>query len=216
MLRMTSLIAVAVATAGAAHAAGPTETAPDAIVAPIASPVMIDRSGDWSGAYGGIQLGYGSGDYATGRDDDSDGNDDEFEADGVIGGLHVGYLWDFGNWVMGPELQYDAANLEADNGSGTGTFDEIARLNLRIGRDLGQGLLYGSVGVAYANFDGDTGSLAGDVDDNGYVVGIGYDYKLNQSWTVGGQYQHHMFDDFGSAGSDFDFGTAQLRASYNF
>ena len=207
MYRMTSLIALTVGAAGAAHAGGPVDTAPDAmVVAP--APVVADTSGDWSGGYAGLQLGYGSGDFSTSLND--------YDSDGVIGGFHAGYMWDFGEWVVGPELQYDSADLDIDEGTASGSFDEIARLNLRAGRDLGRGLLYGTVGLAYANFDGASGALSGDFDDPGYVLGLGYDYRLNESWSVGGQYQHHVFDDFGTDGNDVDFGTAHIRASYNF
>lgn len=207
MYRMTSLIAVGIATAGMAHAAGPAPAEPDMMVAPAPAPVY-DTSGDWGGGYGGVQLGYGTADFTTSVDD--------YDSDGVIGGFHLGYNWDFGDWVVGPELQYDFTDLSIDSGTGTGSFDEIARLNLRAGRDLGRGLLYGSVGVAYANFDGVSGALSGDLEDPGYVLGVGYDYKLNDDWSVGGQYQYHQFDDFGADGNDVDFGTAHLRATYNF
>ena len=167
-----------------------------------------DNSGNWGGAYGGIQLGYGSGDFDAGTGD--------IEADGAVGGFHLGYNWDLGDWVVGAEFQFDAADLEVESGIGTGSFDQIARLNLRAGRDLGKGLIYGSAGLAYANFDGEGGAFSADLSDPGYVVGIGYDYKLNDKWTLGGQYQYHVFDDFGADGNDVDFGTAHIRASYNF
>ena len=207
MYRMISTLALSLAAAGAAHAGSP-EPAPrdTTVIAP--APVHTDTGGDWNGGYAGIQLGYGTGEFTTDTDD--------YDSDGIVGGIHLGYNWDFGDWVFGTELQYDNADLQIDSDTGSGTFDEIARLNLRAGRDLGRGLLYGSAGLAYANFDGASGALSGELSDPGYVVGIGYDYKLNETWTLGGQYQHHVFNDFGADGNDVDFGTAHLRATYNF
>lgn len=208
MNRMTPILAVAIASAGSAYAAGPTPVVADQPIAPAPVPVYTDTSGDWAGGYAGVQLGYGTGDFST--------NLNDYDSDGVIGGFHAGYNWDLGNWIFGPELQYDFTDLDIDSGSGSGTFDEIVRLNLRVGRDLGRGLLYGSAGIAYANFDGVSGAISGDLDDSGYVLGLGYDYRLNGAWTIGGQYQYHEFDDFGADGNDVDFGTLHLRASYNF
>lgn len=208
MYRIATIAILGLAAAGPATAGSPTETAPDAVVAPVPAPVYADTSGDWAGAYGGVQLGYGSADFSTDIDD--------YSSDGIIGGAHVGYMWDFGDWVVGPEFQYDATDLDISTAGGSGSFDEIARLNLRVGRDLGRGLVYGTAGLAYANFDGVSGALSGDLDDPGYTLGVGYDYQLTDRWTVGGQYQYHKFDDFGASGNDVDFGTAHLRASFNF
>ena len=208
MYRTASMIAIGLVMAGVAHAGDPTPAAAGAGLIPPSGTVAKQTGGDWTGGYAGVQLGYGSGDFTTSLND--------YSSDGIIGGFHVGYNWDFGDWVVGPELQYDFADLSIDSGGGTGTFDEIARLNLRVGLDLGRGLLYGSAGLAYANFDGASGALSGDLDDEGYTIGIGYDYRLTDMWTIGGQYQYHQFDDFGTAGNDVDFGTVHLRASYNF
>lgn len=206
MYRILTPIALGLLTGTAAFAAGPTPAPSEPMIAvPAPAPVT---GGDWQGGYAGLQLGYGFGEFSLDTDD--------FDTDGVIGGFHVGYLWDNGNWVFGPELQYDASDLSFDDPGGEGSFDEIARLKFRAGRDMGQGLLYGSAGLAYANFDGASGVTDIDFDDPGYVVGIGYDYKFTETWTVGGEYQYHVFDDFGADGNDVDFSTIHLRASYNF
>ncbi len=207
MLRYLTPIAFVVTGATGAFAAGPTPLIEDTVVATPA-PEPIPASGDWQGGYAGLQLGYGFGDFSF--------NVDDFDTDGVIGGIHAGYLWDMGTWVIGPEFQYDAADLSFDTSTGSGSFDEIARLKLRVGRDMEQGLFYGSAGVAYANFDGVSGITDIDFDDPGYVVGVGYDYRMNSNWVLGGEYQFHKFNDFGADGNDVDFSTVHLRASYQF
>lgn len=207
MYRLATTFTLGLA-AGAAHAAGPTSVPADTVVAPPPSPVYARPANDWSGAYGGVQLGYGTGEFSTDTDD--------YDSDGVIGGFHLGYNWNMGDWVVGTELQYDKSELEIDSGTGSGSFDEIARLKLRAGREFGAGLLYGTAGLAYANFNGASGALSGDLNDPGYTLGLGYDYRLNERWTLGGEYQHHMFDDFGATGNDVDFGTAHVRVSYGF
>lgn len=205
--RILTPVAFLLGTTGMALAAGPTATPSEPVVMQPA-PAPVSTGGDWQGGYAGVQLGYGFGEFSVDTDD--------FDADGIVGGLHLGYNWDLGDWVVGPELQYDAGDLSFDDEDGEGSFDNIARLKMRAGRDLGQGLLYGSAGLAYTNFDGVSGVTDIDFDDPGYVVGVGYDYKMSESWTLGGEYQYHMFDDFGEDGNDVDFSTVHLKASYNF
>lgn len=183
----------------------------DPVIAPAPVVVATPVSGDWSGAYGGLQLGYGFGEF-----DPDPTNIGELDSDGVVGGFHLGYNWDFGQWIAGAELQYDASDLSVDDGTTSGNFDGIARLKGRMGYDLGNSMVYGSAGVAYTNFDGFDGVTDIDFDDPGYVVGVGYDYKVNENWVLGAEYQHHMFDDFGAPGNDVDFGTVHVRASYQF
>lgn len=209
MHRISSIfVSLLALSAGAVEAAGPTPVTNEPLVMPAEATVITNPGGDWGGGYAGLQLGYGTADFTTDLDD--------YDTDGVIYGFHAGYLWDFGDWVAGPELQYDFTDLDISSDGGSGSFDEIARLNLRAGRDLGRSLIYGSIGIAYANFDGVSGALSGDLDDPGWVVGIGYDYKATENWVFGAQYQYHQFDDFGADGNDVDFGTFHLRASYQF
>ncbi|MBY6140818.1 porin family protein [Leisingera daeponensis] len=171
-----------------------------------ASPAL---AGDWEGGYIGGQIGYGSGDFDLGTLTDLD-------TDGAVGGFTVGYLWELGDWAIGPELQYDFSDLSINSGGASGDFDGIARLKLRAGYDLGNALLYGSLGFAYTNFDGLSGVTGIDLDDPGYVIGFGYDHQINDRWVIGGEYQYHKFDDFGTDGNDVDFGTLHVRAMFRF
>jgi len=206
----TALTVLIVSTAGMAFAAGPepTPVAP-VVVAPPPPPF-------WAGGYVGAQLGYAFSDFDLG----SVTSPDDFNEDSVIGGITAGYLWDLGNgWYLGPEFQYDWADLSvADSTTGdSADFDEIARLKLIAGYELGNGLLFGSVGVAYASLDSVGGVFdAIDGSDTSYVVGLGYDYRVGDNWTVGGEYQYHNFTGIGDAGGDVDVNTIHLRAMYRF
>lgn len=196
--------------AGSAFAAGPEPYVEPVVISP---PVAADPF--WAGGYLGGQLGYSYGDFDLG-DTDLDNLDD----DQVIGGLTAGYLWDVGRgFYVGPEFQYDFADLtvsDPDTG-GTADFDEIARLKLIVGRELGNGLIYGSAGVAYASLDGVGDVFDGfDGSDTSYVVGIGYDYRVGDNATVGVEYMYHDFTGIGSNGADVSLNTLHLKASYRF
>jgi outer membrane immunogenic protein len=199
--RVTLLSATFVATAFAvlpAFAGGPTEPVPEPVIVPVIEPVAA--GGDWTGGYVGAQLGYGN---VTSGGAGLDGN-------GAIGGVHAGYRYDFGTAVVGAELDYDLANVDLD--APDSSLDNVARLKLMAGADLGRTLVYGTVGGAYAN-----ATVGGaELSDRGYFAGIGADYALTEQWSVGGEVLAHRFDDFDGSGVDLKATTATLRASFNF
>ncbi len=159
------------------------------------SPVMV--SGDWTGGYVGGELGYG--------DAEADGNN----GDGAIGGLFAGYQVDLGQWVVGGEASYDWADINFDGG---GSLDNVGRLKMRAGYDMGNTLVYGTAGAAYADAE-----LGGDnFSDWGWVAGLGLDYKVTNAVTVGGEILYHEFDDFDDTGIDATATTVAARVSYNF
>jgi outer membrane immunogenic protein len=200
--KISTLALIAITAAGGAQAAGPEPVA--------AAPVVVTAASSpfWEGGYIGGQLGYAYGDFDAGNVFDGDDNDD-----GFIGGITAGYLWNVSpNWYVGPEFQYDWADLEikdSDTGDTIST-DEIARLKLIVGYEMGDGLLYGSGGIAYGNFD-DAGDLFDGFDgsDTNWVLGFGYDYRIGENWSIGGEYQYHDFD-------DVNVNTIHLKAAYRF
>ena len=86
MTRKTPLIAAALVLAGAPALAGSTE--PPVTEPPVtqAAPLPVATGPDWTGFYGGVQLGYA----------DIDTNVSGSNGD-VIGGLITGYDFDLGN-----------------------------------------------------------------------------------------------------------------------
>lgn len=160
-----------------------------------AAPIVV--TGDWTGGYVGGQLGYANVDV--------DGTD----GDGPFGGLHAGYQSDMGTWVVGGEVDYDFADIELDGG---GTIDNIARLKLRGGYDMGNTLFYATAGAAYAEADVGGSNFS----DWGWLAGIGLDVKLSQAVSVGGELLYHQFDDFDDTGLDVDATTIAARVSYHF
>ncbi len=205
----TASVAIMLSSIGAVtYAAGPEPVAEPVIMAPL----PVDSF--WEGGYLGAQLGYSYSEF------DTSSRPNDFSDDQVIGGLTAGYLWGVGNgFYVGPEFQYDFADLtvtDATTGD-TASFEEIARLKLIVGREVGNGLLYGSAGVAYGSFD-DIGTVFDGFDggDTSYVLGVGYDYRVGDNWTVGGEYMYHSFSGIGAAGDDVNLNTLHVKATYRF
>ena len=170
----------------------------------IAAPVQVQPISDWTGFYVGGQLGYGE---ASGADEDVSGG---------LGGLHAGYLYDLGQWVIGGELDYDWADMSDTFGGVEVKVDEIARLKLIGGYDLGNGLLYATAGAFNANLNASVGSLETNVDDNGWLAGIGYKHKFTENWVGGVEALYHKASDFDDSGEDLKIKNLTARISYKF
>ncbi|MCO8144269.1 porin family protein [Rhodovulum tesquicola] len=161
-----------------------------------AAPVPVPApSGDWGGAYAGLQLGYADVNVSGASG-----------GDGEIYGFHVGYRWDMGTLVTGIELDYDRADIGL--AGGTEELDDVWRLKGQVGYDMGSTMLYGTAGAARA------GTSLGD--ETGPFVGVGLAWQPSPSWIIGGEVLYHDFDEFGSSGVGGDATTATLRASFRF
>lgn len=193
----TALIAAPLAVAGSfAAAGGLAEPVAAAAPAPVAVAAPVSYGNDWSGAYGGLSLGYG--------DVDADGVTGDFE--GTTFGGHIGYNYDMGNVVLGAELEAVGTDDFVNDATGL-ELEQVLRAKVRAGYDAGAYLPYVTAGVAQATVNGD--------DDNGYFYGLGVDYALSDSFTVGGEVLRHEFEDF-NGGADITADTVGLRVSYNF
>ena len=199
-MRSIAALLATVAIASPALAGGPVAVEPEPTVTPVSQPVIASGM-DWSGAYAGVQLGYA----------DIDSNGAGLDGDGMLGGIHAGYRWDMGNFIAGAEVDWDSADVDLGNPV-AGTLDDVARLKLIAGAEFGRSLIYGTVGVAHAN-----ATVAGvDLSDNGWFLGAGLDYAVNDRWSIGGELLQHQFDDFDGTGVDLDATTVKAKVSLRF
>ncbi|MCF2872841.1 outer membrane beta-barrel protein [Octadecabacter sp. G9-8] len=162
--------------------------------APMAAPVIIDTGSDWTGFYAGGSLGYADVSDTTAA----------FDADGATYGIHGGYDYDFGSFILGGELEFSGFDVE----DGANSISSVARAKLRAGYDAGAFMPYITAGVAEVDVDGL------DVTDTGAVYGLGLDYSYNDRVRIGGEILQHEFDDVG--GLDVDATTAAVRVSFDF
>lgn len=168
----------------------------------IAAPPPVVAERGWTGPYAGVQLGWGWASIQESGDPDIDG-------DGYVAGVHIGYNHDFGNFVGGIELDYNAADIEFDNGDPDATITSLAHLKLRGGFDAGRTLFYLAGGVARAKADGGASGT-------GPFYGLGVEHRFTDRMSGGLEYLMHDFDDFYSGGINLDVRTLQARVSFNF
>jgi opacity protein-like surface antigen len=188
-----------VALTAPAFAGGPVAVADEPVIVPAAEPYMAPGL-DWTGGYVGAQLGYG----------DVDSNGAGADGNGWLGGVHAGYRWDMGSWVAGGELSYDTTDIEL--GGGAGELDDVTALKLNVGREIGNSLVYGALGAARAS-----ATVGGtELSDTGLVYGLGFDYAVNDRWTVGGEVLQHDFNDFDGTTTDLDATTIKAKVALQF
>ncbi|WP_240482148.1 outer membrane protein [Ruegeria marisrubri] len=151
---------------------------------------------DWTGFYAGGQLGY------IGADTNLSGID----GDDWIGGLNLGYDYDFGTWVLGGGFDYDWTDVSLGSSA---SIDDIWRLRVRAGYKVNEGLLYGVGGYAEASV-----STLGS--DDGWFIGGGYEHVVNGDVSVAGELLYHEFNNFNGSTVDVDATTIQVRAAFRF
>jgi opacity protein-like surface antigen len=198
MTRRVLAALVLSAAAGPALAGGPVIVPPDpVVVAPPPEPVL-----DWTGLYAGGQLGFGRASIVESGDPDIDG-------DGYVAGLHVGYNQDFGSFVLGAELMYNAADIAFENDDPDATVTRLVHIKLRGGYDTGRTLFYAAAGFADAEAEGGASG-------NGGVLGLGVEHRFSERVSGGAEYLVYQFDDFYSGGIDLQVQTLQARLSWHF
>ncbi len=154
---------------------------------PVIAPLPVDTSPDWTGLWAGGQLG--------------------FAQVGVIAGVMAGYDYDFGTVVVGGGVDYDLANT--DIGEADTDLENVFRVRLRGGFEIGQGLLYGAGG--YAQVETDTLGREG-----GYFLGAGYEYLVTPGFSYGGEVLYQDFDRYSDTPVDVNATTLQLRGTFRF
>lgn len=152
---------------------------------------------DWTGPYAGFQFG--------GSDIDVDGA--PLDGDGPSYGIFAGYNVQDGALVYGGEIDYDVT--EYDIGDGAVEVDSTTRLKGRIGTELGGGLAYGTAGIVWA-----TSPELGD--DNGYLLGVGYELPVTTNMNIGAEILQHEFEDYNDSGLDVGVTTFKARVSFSF
>ncbi|MDB2368961.1 outer membrane beta-barrel protein [Octadecabacter sp.] len=195
----TSAAALTLAIAAAPAFAG---NLADPVIAPAPAPIAVappvNTGGEWGGFYLGASLG-----YADISEDDSS----IFDDDDVTYGIFGGYNYDFGQFVLGGEVELSGFE-NSDNGVDV---DSVARAKVRAGYDAGRFLPYVTGGYASLDTGGDLNAS-----DEGFLYGLGLDYQVTDSIIVGAEVLQHEFNDFDGTDLDLDATTVSARVSFRF
>ena len=173
---------------------------------------------DWSGFYTGLHGGWGWADAESqyGNNNFNEGGIPgcnfgawgcavDLEPEGGFVGAQAGYNFVFDNGLMlGVEGDYALASLNDDGEGGVGIFnthvdleiDQLASVRARLGMAVGQWLPFATAGWGWAHGDRETfNSFAGTSSDtnwhDGWTVGAGAEYAINDSWSVKAEYRYY-------------------------
>jgi len=210
-------------TAGAAQAADMPLKAP-----PRAAPYYSD----WTGFYL-----FGFGGYSWGKISPDDFNFSDISRSlhnpkpkGGVFGFGGGYLWQYGAWVGGLEVDYGFSNEKEDQGfrcetitvrsqigSCGGTvvhskIDALGSARARAGYLFTPNLLaYGTAGLGWGRSELNIVGFDAKPTLFGWVAGGGLEYKLFEHVRIRGEYLHY---DFGSTSYAFQpFGTLNFKTT---
>ena len=170
-----------------------------------------DQVYDWTGIYVGAHGGYGfEGNSTWTLTNDSTaidaafGNSQDIGLDGLIGGGQIGYNFQHGSFVFGPEVSVSLSDIDGRTNSNFAPFDDITSTDLevlvtagaRIGYVMDNLLVFAKGGYAGGdvNFRLEDTVLGGVIfsDNNwhdGFVVGGGVEYMWG-SLLFGFEYQY--------------------------
>jgi outer membrane immunogenic protein len=183
--------------------------------APVAmAPIAMPRAYSWNGVYGGVNGGFGGGNFTK------DGKDSFGNPSGGTIGFTGGYNYQMpNNWVVGVEGDLGVANIKA---SGTGGSSEIRYMNTlrgRVGYAMDRTMPYLTAGYAGGTTHDDDGSSTADTYHNGWTTGGGVEMALTDNWTakVEGLYVHLEEKSLPTTGtSGADLGFARIGLNYRF
>ncbi|HEV7256019.1 MAG TPA: outer membrane protein [Mesorhizobium sp.] len=241
---MKKLLIAAALLAGASS----TALAADAIVDIPEAPIAIVDTFTWTGFYVGLHAGYGFGDTETEYyiGDDAFGNtagfepNQDYDIDGFLGGVQVGYNHQINNLVLGVEADFSFSNIEGESGDifttpgqeggfYTTDVDWFGTVRGRLGFAVDRTLFYGTGGFAYGQVENsvvdffEPGAVSEDDVSTGWTAGGGVEHAFTDNVTVKVEYLYidlgdQTISDGGRRSVEFEnqFHTVKLGFNYKF
>ncbi len=232
-------LAAAAFTAGALAGSG--AQAADLLVRKSPPPLIVTQPFTWTGFYIGGQIGYAWGSDRTTEFFTQTGAPTgltwAYSPDGVVGGVHAGFNYQFSSFVVGLEGDIEAANIHGGfvdpGGAGTTHVDVQGSVRGRLGYAFDRFMLYGTGGVAIANlknrYTNPVGPLVENVTNTrtGWTVGGGLEYAFTNAITARVEYRYSDFGNYRHASTiafpgiltgeqEPSFHTVRLGVSYKF
>ncbi|WP_254656326.1 outer membrane protein [Jannaschia sp. CCS1] len=182
-----------------------------AFASPVAAQSSLPSSeGGWAGGHLGIQLGMPISSSLT--FDSAPGI--ESELDGMSGGVQIGFRRQTNAFVYGGEAAFLVSEpvIEQMGAPDVDVRVTTTRLGAQAGYDLGRFLPYGTLGVARMTFQDTVGF--GDTSSFGTFAGLGVEYQLGESTSVGLQAVRENFENF-NEGADINVTQTNVSVQFN-
>jgi outer membrane immunogenic protein len=186
-------------------------------VMPAKAPIYVSQVYNWTGAYVGINGGYGwgSSSYSGPLTGSSS------LTGGLIGGT-LGYNYQVGQAVLGLEGDLDWSNINGSTTCAVGiscsTHNHwLGTTRVRLGYAADRFMPYVTGGAAFGDINNNVAGLSATSTKAGWTVGGGVEAALAGPWTAKLEYLYvNLGRGGGIAGSDAGFNTNIVRAGLNY
>lgn len=160
--------------------------------APAYTPEVVAPELTWNGFYVGANVGYGWADFGVSGASEN--------LNGVIGGLQIGYNWQFGNYVLGAEADVQGSGENKSDSTTvlgtTFTIDQkikwFGTARARLGYAFGPWMVYATGGAAWQNYELSVSAGGGSLSDNttkiGWTAGGGLEWMFMPRWSAKAEY----------------------------
>ena len=188
------------------------------VTAPVAS------ADDWTGFYAGVHSGFMWADMNYGSDEE-----DGWLPEGVFVGGQLGANWQSGQLVLGVEGDltyggmvksgyYQDGALFAGDDYYVASIDWSGTLRGRVGYDIGGTMPYLTAGLAAAKVHIDEPGFEADGTHFGWVAGLGVETKLDENWSLKGEYLYSSLGetDYYDQSSDLSMHSVRVGLNYRF
>ncbi|NIK46861.1 outer membrane protein [Variibacter gotjawalensis] len=161
----------------------------------------------WNGFYVGANVGYGWGRVGQVIDLSGPVNLGSFPIDGITGGAQIGYTMQIApNWILGIEADIQGASIGATTDRFAFTtrseVDVWGTVRGRLGYAVGNALIYGTGGFAWAGQEFQVGAAPALSNTHvGWAAGGGLEYAFAPNWSAKVEYLYARF-----GREDYDFG----------
>ena len=195
---------------------------------------------NWSGIYGGAQLGWGSGGHDLSLA--SDCGDEKYccfagaalsglsAGDDWIGGLRAGVDWQFGQFILGAFGTYNwSGGFDTDGNIGSfasihGELGDLWAINAKVGyspAQISRMQVYAFGGYAATDVTGSLSAFGNSVsrseDMDGWDAGLGIEFAMtdNATFFLEGTHYHFGSANFGVSGLNVDTTLNTVQAGVN-
>jgi outer membrane immunogenic protein len=188
----------------------------------------------WTGAYVGLNVGYGGGKFKHEIIDPVLSFD--ASSNGFVGGVQVGYNYQIDQWVVGAEADFQGASIKGETDVNIGTklgtkLDWYGTVRARAGVLATDRLLvYATGGLAYGHtktfFETPVAGISESKTKAGWTVGAGVEYAVTDHVSLKTEYAYtdlgkaRVFDSAGMFGPGLDrkvnFHTVKFGINYKF
>ena len=196
----------------------------------------------WTGFYVGAQIGYGW----NANDNDIvlptgfvvQSGDFGDSGDGFLAGVHAGYNYQIGSFVVGLEGDIEGVFGDDDDdlvivgpggvvftnyGFAGNALDWQGSIRARAGFAFDRALIYATGGFAFAGVSDGFGTLGNDDTLTGWTLGAGIEYAFTNNLTTRLEYRYtnydggdNFFNNVALGSNDLEFHTIRAGLSYKF